>query len=91
MDSELDKLREIIDKVDAQILKLLARRMELVAAVGRYKRERGIRPLNPKRWREVIESRQAQARELGLAEALVGEILGVIHKYALMIERREDE
>ena len=39
---ELDKLREEIDRIDRELLSLFCRRMEVVAQVGQYKKERGL-------------------------------------------------
>lgn len=54
-DQELESLRQAIDQIDAQILKLLAERMRIVLEVGDYKRERGQKVYDPERERALLE------------------------------------
>lgn len=60
---ELDQLRELIDRLDKQLVGLLATRFELTDQVGRFKRRHGFPPSDPAR-----EAAQ-MARIRGLAEA----------------------
>ncbi len=53
--SDLDTLREGIDKLDAQILKLLAERVRFVIAVGDYKRKHGLAVYDPHRERSILD------------------------------------
>lgn len=86
MAKDLRELREIINTVDAQIITLLAKRMDAVRLVGEYKAARNIPPLDARRWREVLDSKLKQAKALGLSEDLVKEIYETIHKHALKLE-----
>lgn len=60
---QLEDLRNGIDAVDAEILSLVARRIELVLQIAGYKRQRGLPVYDPERERTVIE------RLIGLAPA----------------------
>ena len=60
---QLAQLREAIDSVDAEILRLVASRVELVLSIAEYKRARQMPVYDPDRERAVIE------RLLGLAPA----------------------
>lgn len=60
-DPDLETLRSAIDDVDAAILSLVARRIELVLQVAEYKRSREIPIYDPARERTVID------RLIGLA------------------------
>ena len=42
MAADMKKLREQIDKIDTQILKLYEERMDVVKAIGEYKMENGL-------------------------------------------------
>jgi chorismate mutase len=53
--ADLDELRQAIDAVDLQILKLLHERVRLVMAVGEYKRERDMPVYDPERERALLE------------------------------------
>jgi len=41
----------------------LLRRFVVVEKVGKYKAEKNMPPLQPKRWEEVLETRKSLARE----------------------------
>ena len=57
---ELDKLREEIDQIDRELLSLFCRRMEVVAQVGQYKKERGLPVLNQGREDAILARARAQ-------------------------------
>ncbi|MCL2545099.1 MAG: chorismate mutase, partial [Clostridia bacterium] len=63
----LAELRGGIDRVDAELTRLFAQRMELARRVGAYKREHGLPVLDPERERQLIASRVAQAGDPNLA------------------------
>jgi chorismate mutase len=48
-------MRSEIDRVDAQILDLIVRRISLVRRIGEYKRERGLPVYDAERERLVIQ------------------------------------
>ncbi len=52
---ELKKLREEIDKIDKEILRLLSERARLVLKIGEKKRREGLPIYSPAREREVME------------------------------------
>jgi chorismate mutase len=84
----LAELRQEIDHVDGQLLKLLSERLELVKQVGLYKKVHAIAPLQQGRWRAVLESRQAVGKELGLRPEFVTIVWNQIHDEALAIEEK---
>lgn len=70
---DLNEIRLHIDSLDSEIIKLLARRSELVSAAGRLKKnEQGVR--DPKRVEQVIERVRAKAASAGLDPAIAEEI-----------------
>lgn len=83
----LTQFREQIDRIDAEIVRLLAQRFEVVRGVGEYKKQNNLPPLQPGRWQEVLESKRALARESGIDEAFVVDVWNRIHEYALEIEK----
>jgi chorismate mutase len=76
---QLEHLRNVMDGVDAEILDLLARRMELAEGIGGVKKMLGMTAFQSGRWAEIVETRSARARELGLAEPLVLALWEKIH------------
>lgn len=87
MAKDLPELREIIDSLDAEIIALLAKRMDAVRQVGEYKAARNIPPLDEKRWKEVLDSKLKQAETLGVPTELVRDIYERIHEEALRMEK----
>lgn len=85
---QLKDFRKSIDLIDDSIIKLLAERLRVVEKVGKYKKERGIPPLDEKRWNEVLQSKMEKARALGLDPELVKKIYNVIHEFALKAEKK---
>ncbi len=58
---ELRPLREGIDRVDTELVRLFAERMELARRVGEYKRQRDLPITDPQREKQVIQKRTEQA------------------------------
>jgi chorismate mutase len=54
-DPEFEKLRRAIDEIDQKILALVAERVQVVLAVGDYKRQRNIPVYDPERERHVLD------------------------------------
>ena len=62
----LPELRAQLDAVDRQVLELLARRMQIVSGVARYKRAENIGIRDARREEQVLAARRKLAQELGL-------------------------
>ena len=78
----LQKPREEIDRIDAQIVALLGERWKLVEEVTRIKKEYNLPPLQPERFAELLEDVKGLAREHGVPEAMIEEMWHSIHKYS---------
>ena len=85
----LDKYRKQIDDIDKQLITLLHERMLVVENVGVFKKINNIEPMDSARWSEVLTSRVAIAKEMGISEHMITEIWNAIHKEALRIEKRK--
>lgn len=77
--SELEYLRQMMDTVDTEIVDLLARRIELSERMGLVKKECNLTVYNPDRWREIVETRSAQARKLRLSPEFILDLYEKIH------------
>jgi chorismate mutase/prephenate dehydratase len=88
---ELKKLREQIDKIDNEILKLLNKRMEIVKKVGELKNSSNAPIYRPEREKEIIERlTKLSKKENGILkkehiEAIFLEIFAI----SRMLERSE--
>jgi len=58
---EIQELRQEIDRIDQEIVKLYVRRMETARAIGQYKRERQLPVLDSERERALLNKVAAQA------------------------------
>ena len=67
-DAVLAALRERVEAVDAEIVLLLARRLELAREVGAHKHAAGLATLDVKREAVVLRRACALARDAGLPE-----------------------
>jgi chorismate mutase len=81
---QLETLRTEIDKLDGELLQILAKRMELTDEIGEYKRDNNITILQMKRWAGIIRDRLSIGINLGLDEEFLSDILKRIHKEAIL-------
>lgn len=63
---QLKPFREAIDRIDAQLVQLLADRQREVKAIGAFKKEQGLTVYDPKRELEIRTRRKEQSKKLGL-------------------------
>jgi len=87
MDKSLEDWRKQIDVIDEKLLDILAKRIEVVKEIGEYKKANGIRPLDKKRWQEIMQSKLAKAKLLNVPEKFVKNIYNLIHKHSLELEK----
>ena len=60
--NELDDLRAAIDEIDAEMITLFEKRMDVTRRVGEYKREKGLPVLDAAREAEVLAKKEAMLR-----------------------------
>lgn len=70
----LEQCRAELDSLDADLIRLLARRLELGLEAARIKRAAGMPILDSEREAGVIDQARQWAREAGLSEDEVGDI-----------------
>lgn len=76
---ELEYLRQVADNIDAELIDLLARRMEISAQMGHIKRLNNITAYQPERWREILETRCEQGHKLSLDKQYIAALWQIIH------------
>jgi len=79
-DDDLQLLRQQIDDCDHDLLAVLARRMSVSRAIGRYKRDHNMRVLQPQRYDDVLQAWLGTASRLGLSQQFVQHIMQSIHE-----------
>lgn len=76
----LDQLREKIDRLDDELLELLAKRMSISKEIGEFKREHKMPVFQADRYKKLMEKRVDDAAKLDLPEDFVRAILATIHE-----------
>lgn len=84
----LEQLRREIDKIDAELLDILAKRMKIVEEIGHYKKENNITVLQIRRWADIIFDRLNIGSKLGLDRDFLLQILQLVHKESI---RKQEE
>lgn len=79
----LEYLRNIMDGVDAEIIDLIARRMELSEKIGVVKNECNMTAYQPERWRDIVKTRGDRAEQLGLSRAFIVKLYEMIHNESI--------
>ncbi len=87
MDIKLENWRKQIDIVDEKLLILLAKRMDIVRNIGKFKKEHQISLFDEKRWEKVEERNLIKAQTLRLSKYFVKNLLNLIHKYSINLQK----
>lgn len=74
MSEELSRLRDEVENIDRDIVRLIARRVQIARLIGDTKRQHNLPTLDPAREAVIIRRSGALARDAGLAEEDVREI-----------------
>ncbi|MCX6249491.1 MAG: chorismate mutase [Bacteroidetes bacterium] len=82
-ENSLQELRSEIDKLDEELLDILARRMMVVEEIGKYKKINNITILQLKRWSQIIRERVQGGVYLGLSREFILKLLEAIHEESI--------
>ena len=86
---KLQKLRDKIDIIDDKIITFLATRTNIVREIGELKKIHNIKPLDNKRFNDLLKSKLLKAKSLNLSKDFIKELYNLIHKYSIKIEKNE--
>ncbi len=81
--ANLEALRLDIDNIDMEIIHLIAKRMEVVHEIGKYKKENGVTILQMNRWTEIFDSRVMKTIEAGLSKEFAQAFIQCIHNESI--------
>ena len=76
---QLEYLRQLMDSLDAEIIDLLARRMELSEQMGLVKKDCNLTAYQPARWRDIVETRGERAQAHMLSKEFIVKLYEQIH------------
>ncbi|HQE12151.1 MAG TPA: bifunctional 3-deoxy-7-phosphoheptulonate synthase/chorismate mutase type II [Flavipsychrobacter sp.] len=86
--SELEYLRQLMDGIDAEIIDLLSRRMELSDRIGALKKDCNMTAFQPERWNEMLESLRERGAKQYLNKQFIATLFEQIHDESI---RRQTE
>lgn len=75
----LEYMRQMMDSLDAEIIDLIARRMELSERIGTIKKDCNITAYQPERWSEIVKTRGEMADKLNLSHDFIIALYEKIH------------
>jgi chorismate mutase len=83
MKTKLEELREQIDKIDHEVLNIMAERMSLAEQIGQYKKQNNITILQSNRWDEIVRTRLEEGKEKHLTNEFVMKLFEIIHQESI--------
>ncbi len=79
-ENKLEELRSEIDKLDEELIDILARRMKVVEDIGTYKKTNKITILQLKRWNQLINERIEAGEKMGLSREFILKLMEALHE-----------
>lgn len=87
-DYQIQELRNIIDRVDIDLIEAIAKRMEIVEKIGEHKKANNVTILQMERWFEVLNTRTTKGELLGLEKSFLTRLFDMVHEESI---RRQQE
>ncbi len=84
----LSVLREQIDHLDDEIMQKLAARMKISEKIGQYKKENNVTILQVNRWEEIVQTRIALCKAMGMSEEFTTDLLKLIHHESIQVQTK---
>ncbi|WP_242920576.1 chorismate mutase [Pontibacter liquoris] len=83
---QLQTLRNLIDRLDNELINVLFLRSDVSRRIGEYKRSHALDIYQAGRWSQVLENRLQLAQQTGLDEEFVKAIFEAIHGHSLGLQ-----
>lgn len=80
----MEELRKELDRIDIEIMKLLAQRMEVCKKIGKIKEKKCLPIYQPEQYRKHLEMLKEATQ---LDKAFVQQMYDVIHSEALKVQK----
>jgi chorismate mutase-like protein len=84
----IPSLRDDIDRIDRELLKLIARRLSNSIEIGRMKTARNLPLESPDREVELIEEARADASEIGLDPDYIEDVMRIVLRHSKIAQKR---
>jgi chorismate mutase len=86
--NKLEELRNLIHKLDNDLLEILSKRMSVSSQIGEYKRDNNVTILQVAHWKQLVEESLSTGNILGLHENFIKGLYQLIHDESI---RRQTE
>jgi chorismate mutase len=86
INQELSASRKKIDSLDKLLISVLGSRQRIVQEIGVYKKKNNVPPLQPARFKKVVDRAVAAGSKEGLSTEFITELMNAIHKESLRME-----
>lgn len=83
---EIEAIRQIIDSMDAEIVDLLGKRMQLAKQLGEIKNRYNLPIYQVDRWREIIDSRTDWGKNNELNASFIKQLYDCIHNESIQTQ-----
>ena len=84
--ADFDAARTKIDSLDKQMIKTIGERQRIVREIGVYKAKNHIAPLQPARFKQVVDKAKENGKAEGLSPELIETLMNAIHTESLKLE-----
>lgn len=81
---KLEEYRSEIDKLDAELIEILAQRFKIVDEIGEYKLHHNIAIFQLKRWSNILNDRLENGHNQGISKSFLKQILQLVHKESIL-------
>lgn len=84
--AQLNKLRDMIDEIDRDLIHVLNDRMEVAERIAQLKKDNNITIYQQERWTEVINNALQEGKKLGMNDHFINGILSAIHEESINLQ-----
>lgn len=86
--AQLANLRSQIDEFDSKLISVLAKRMQIAAAIGQLKKDKNVAVLQSHRWNEVLNRMKTEGNDKGLSEEFILRLFKAIHQESIVNQEK---
>lgn len=83
----LEELRQKIDKIDDELVALMAKRFAVVKQIGDIKKQNNLSVLDKNRFLKVLENVKKKAEKYNISKDFIEKIYNEIHNYSCELEK----
>ncbi len=86
--NQLKSIRKLVDRIDSQLVNLIALRQNLSQEIGKIKKQNNLSVINPEREEMILERTSSIARKKKIDDKFVKKIFQLIIKQSRIIQRK---